>query len=346
MSYIPYGISGSVAQNSRVIIIDESTGEYLQSKDVVPGQYEFHIGRASQKVTVIALPLAGVSNKNAIVQNNVSTVEMSPITNQVWFTESATLPYTPRTEGICAAYNNKLYYGGGSTSYTDFWEYDLETKVWTQLADLPEAKYGASVGVHGNKLYAIGGFDSASATSSTSLIYDFDAGTWSYGTGYTRNNLGASVLYKGYMYHYAGQWIYALSRIDLAEDFGESLTDGPKRGPGMICAAWNNKIYAFGSVSGTTWHANTTFQIYDIATDTWSYGTYPGFFMYNSFVPYNGYIYRMGQGSFAQYEVDTDSWTTLTAPGVSLQSNSDFGVVCNGAIYYFGNYSSLLAWRI
>jgi hypothetical protein len=74
------------------------------------------------------------------INSGVGFWEYDPITNE--FSRLLDFPGLQRTRGNGFAINNKVYYGTGLTEYTleiinhnDFWEYDPNSKTWTQKAN-------------------------------------------------------------------------------------------------------------------------------------------------------------------------------------------------------------------
>ena len=83
--------------------------------------------------------------------------------------------------GSGAASNGYLYSIGGNTASglkTEGAKYNVATDTWTPIAPLPAGRGVFATAIVGNYLYAIGGYDNASACVSTVYKYDISGDVW------------------------------------------------------------------------------------------------------------------------------------------------------------------------
>jgi N-acetylneuraminic acid mutarotase len=132
--------------------------------------------------------------QNAITTKSHYVYDM---TTDSWIKE-ADFPGGERRNPVAFVTNNKLFIGMGyksgsfsaipspTTYYTDFWSYELTTKVWKKLSDFPQSKGRLLSGSFaiGSKLYITGGGagqtgDNASAVvSKETWCYDTSTDQW------------------------------------------------------------------------------------------------------------------------------------------------------------------------
>ena len=174
------------------------------------------------------------------------------------------------------AATNKLYLlPGGNT--TNFYEYDLESDTWTQLANTPAGVYYGGEIVEGPSgyLYALRGYNTTSFWR-----YDIANDTWSDGdaadlpqTAY----YGASLVYDGSRYIYAlrGNNDDSFFRYDPQTDTWEGLASADF---GATTYQTNNYVHLGGDLAyngSDTIYAiqgggRTGFAAYDIMSDSWT----------------------------------------------------------------------------
>uniref|UniRef100_A0AC34F6E3 Uncharacterized protein n=1 Tax=Panagrolaimus sp. ES5 TaxID=591445 RepID=A0AC34F6E3_9BILA len=126
-------------------------------------------------------------------QNAITTKShyVYSMTADSW-TKEADFPGGERRNPVAIVANHKLYVGmgykagsfgssSGSTYYTDFWSYDLTTKVWKKVSDFPQSKGRLLSGSFsiGSKLYITGGAAAETGSSSSSTA---SKETWCYDT--------------------------------------------------------------------------------------------------------------------------------------------------------------------
>lgn len=138
------------------------------------------------------------------------------VDNDIWHSK-ATFPGEPRTHAFGWAMNEKIYILGGYSNdnglgiyYSDFWEYDVKTDSWKQLAPIPEngRRSGFCFGI-GNKIYAGSGIYAKPYTTREFINdfweYDINTNVWTR-KQYSPNIAGAKAfVYKGKGYIYSGE---------------------------------------------------------------------------------------------------------------------------------------------
>lgn len=104
--------------------------------------------------------------------------------NDSW-TRKSDFPGNPRVKAVCVSIGTKAYIGMGaigayesSNLFSDFWEYDTQTDVWTQKASFPGAgKNDMVYAVVEGKLYTALGFDGINRLGDA-WMYDPEKDTW------------------------------------------------------------------------------------------------------------------------------------------------------------------------
>lgn len=173
--------------------------------------------------------------------------------------------------------NGRIYVPGGynGAHITENAIYDIATNSWTTGAPLPVAHTGATAAYAG-KIYDFGG-----NTANTRLdIYDPETNTWTQGADFpTSITYGRAITIGDYIYYVGGiasnvttsdVWRYdpvADSYLQMAS------LQTPRTSEELM--AIGNRIYAVNGGDSTFFDGiplAETVEIYDIATDTWTYG--------------------------------------------------------------------------
>jgi N-acetylneuraminic acid mutarotase len=131
-----------------------------------------------------------------IFEPSQSRARQALLPNQATWTKEAAFPSSSRNYGLGFSINNKGYYGMGQKqskpfiykAFTDLWEYDPETKAWTQKSDFPGAGRLMAKGFSiNNKIYIGFGYiisafgSNAGSNEYQTDLYEFDPATnqWS-----------------------------------------------------------------------------------------------------------------------------------------------------------------------
>jgi N-acetylneuraminic acid mutarotase len=271
-----------------------------------------------------------------------------------------------------AVVNGKIYVIGGDT-FSGTWtysmglidhtngtivgtneEYDPATDTWTSKTFMPTPRTAFATAVYNDKIYCMGG-----GNSQANEVYDPATDTWE-----TKAPIPATVFLvpanvingKIYVIDYSGtNYVY-----DPLNDSWGTRTSTPMPSAagfdGHVSAVVNGKLHIIGGLSSN--QDSNLHQIYDPATDNWSYASSPP----NSVGNANGNgaaasttgemalkrIYVLGQqgnlkqgepqGSNRIYDPQTDSWVF----GANLPTDRiNFGIaVVNDILYVIGGGSA------
>ncbi len=199
--------------------------------------------------------------------------------NSAWV-ERANVPYA--AAGIFTVSDGiSVYAGGGGTGdstnfHDDLLRYDPMNDSWTKLPSSPDV-HGLSQAVYFNhKIYSIGGWVSAGATSDLTRIYDIDSQTWTPGApmpaplGSMATALWKNIIYVAGGYEAGLGGVDTLYAYDIDNDTWNTLAPMPQAinypGFGII----DGKLYIAGGTSNGAFL--NTLYIYNIATNTWTTG--------------------------------------------------------------------------
>jgi hypothetical protein len=179
-----------------------------------------------------------------------------------------------------AYWNGKIYVPGGfaaSVHITENAIYDIATNTWSTGAPLPAPQTGTTVAFN-NKIYNFGGNP---GPQTTTTIYDIATNTWSTGASMpVATTYGRAVVAGNYAYYVggiAGVTTNAVIPVRLcSEQLGNDGTaaDGQdkRRADGI---AGCSKLYAVMGGDATFFTGvplAQSVEIYDVATNTWTYG--------------------------------------------------------------------------
>lgn len=295
-----------------------STGTYylrLKSKDLG--------GNISEAATLFTYVYAGISPAQSLIVTDFSgtTNKTSNVNDQIklasrengfWLQETlsnapAAMQYGARNTAYVAS-TGKLYVLRGANVAT-FYSYDLETDVWTTLANAPGNIYTGGGIVEGpdGYLYALRGNNTSSF-----YRYDIEANVWSdeaaADTPLTVNYEGAMEFDNGYIYAIRGNDDDAFWRYNTTDDSWEALANLDF---GAITNAVNNSAYVGADLAIN--HADKL--IYAVQGNL--------------------------RDGFAAYSIDTNRWTVLPdLPQLPYYGSSIEYVPSENAVYFIpGNYS-------
>lgn len=306
-------------------------------------------------------------------------------TENTWVSEA---PMHEARENLgVASVNGKIYAIGGDT-LSGFWtysmgfsgtptggvvgtneEYDPTTNTWTFKTPMPTPRTGFAIASYENKIYCIGGATSHNIYTGATLtavneVYDPVTDTWETKSpmpaatwlvpANTINGKICVIDWDGKVYVY-----------DIAADSWSTKSTAPTPSAagfdGHVSAVVNGKIHIIGGLS-TSGDSNLH-QVYDPATDNWTYASSPPNSIGNAVgqgaatatigelalkriyvFGQNGNL-RQGEpsGSNRIYNPQDDSWTF----GVDVPTDRiNFGVaVVNDTIYVIGG-GSATSWFV
>eukprot|EP00924_Labyrinthula_sp_SR-Ha-C_P004890 maker-scaffold_1-snap-gene-15.40-mRNA-1 protein AED:0.26 eAED:0.26 QI:0/0/0/1/0/0/3/0/526 len=166
---------------------------------------------------------------------------------------------SPRTDHTLVHYHGKLYiFGGydGRLRLNDLFEFDLDSLVWTKLAQnnsyVPVSRFGHTAVVDNDDMYVFGGWD-GHETLNSMWRYSFLSDLWT-----PHRYRHCSMVLNGRMYIFGGVDKYQTRFNDLHEfDFKTSRWKkvcttpvAPKSRTFHPCSVFNNQIYIFGGFDG------------------------------------------------------------------------------------------------
>jgi hypothetical protein len=191
----------------------------------------------------------------------------------------------------CFTYGAKGY-AFNITASGSLHEYDPVLNTWTALTSVPVAKSLFYFILVGSKVYVFGGYVSGTSTPQTGChVFDLVAKTWTAlaNLPVASYNPNSSEYHSNYVsYHDDNNKIYFLSwfgtlgsmyhnlyEYDIASNTWSTKAAMPKSGSVYIDSnthfvAYKGKCYRFFGSANNNASADTTYSVYDIATNTWT----------------------------------------------------------------------------
>ncbi len=274
-------------------------------------------------------------NYNSTDFNN--TDEYDPV-NRSW-TSKATMP-TPRRLNYLISCNSKLYAIGGYARKVE--EYNPQSNGWLTKSDYPSNIIDlGNPAVCNNKIYFIGGDETAGVYEQKVLEFDPIANTWTSKTDMPTARAAFQMqVYNNQIYVFGGSSLNTLVVFDpLANLWTNKQPMNYARTSFTSCLA-NNKIYAFGG-------SNKKCEYYDISANTWNIITDmpASLTQLNAAFHVGDNIYIFGIVSSAvtnyKFDLNANNWL-IKVPNPNTFDNGDM-VFCNNLIYsYYGpTYSAI-----
>jgi N-acetylneuraminic acid mutarotase len=304
------------------------------------------LGNISNPVTLFEYVYVGVSpvqsinieSSEFIGDFNNSEISGDAITLEkdldgFWLEER--LSYAPTNLGYGAkgiAYvedSNKLYIPSGMNSY--FYEYDIDTDTWTQLADAPDRIYyggGVILGPDGY-IYAL------MAGNSTSFWrYNIDTNIWETDVSPAPLTVGygSSAVFDGHQYIYVlrGNNDEAFWRYDTFSDVWETLAQVDFGAPS---GAVNNNVYVGGGLTidledekiyAIQGNYYTGFSVYDMNTNSWQVLDFiPARPYHGASIEFDGdrgIFFTSGNNNpyLFHYDIESEEWIQVSSAPMGL----------------------------
>lgn len=203
--------------------------------------------------------------------------------------------------------------------------------TWTQKANIPTARWGASSCELDNKIYVIGGAQSSNSGLGTTEVYDPATDTWDI----TKTDMPTArtelcvVAVNGKIYAIGGASSHEGSTLGIVEVY-DPLTDSwdtaramPTPRKGTAYGVINNKIYVAGGTAVAGFTSSKILEVYDPETDNWTQKAnmlaaryYPqGTVLNDTFYVSGGLTGApwTGQKTVQQYDPTTDKWEFVTS---------------------------------
>ncbi len=211
------------------------------------------------------------------------------VNNDLWRYNPATNAWTRLADmptgkaNIQGAYwQGKIYVPGGykvgSVYLNELAIYDIASNTWSTGAPLAAATSGAALAALAGKVYVAGGSDSGGEVN-TLAIYDIASNTWSSGAPTPAASAYGRLITVGSLIYFASGHPAAISnafyRYDPQLDTWATLPPMQTARIGGELASDGEHIFVFNGANSTYWSgvpAAQTVEIYDLATNRWSYG--------------------------------------------------------------------------
>jgi N-acetylneuraminic acid mutarotase len=214
------------------------------------------------------------------------------------------------------------YVGIGATGYNqqfgtkDVWKFNVDTKQWTAMPQMPVALAGGGAAVIGRMLHYFGGNDSNRADAGNHYALDLD--------------------------HPENGWQALAALPDPRSHFGTAVVDG--------------KIYAIGGQHGNDAGLTTvaTVNSYDPAADMWStLASLPVAISHiaSAATVLDGRIiiaggetaHEVSSGRVLLFDPSTNAWSTLTP--LPLPRFSGVDAIVDGVLYFTTGSSQTTTWK-
>ncbi|MCB0071555.1 MAG: S8 family serine peptidase, partial [Caldilineaceae bacterium] len=235
------------------------------------------------------------------------------------------------------------------------------TRTWEEAPSMPVAMTGGAATALDGKIYVIGGavanespwgYDITMPTD-TVLVYDPDAGTWSYLAPLPQPiSGGAAAGIDGKIYFFGGNtWSRYLDSVLIYDVATNSWSSGPTIPTGTRAyadaATLDGRIY----LTGSEYDVQEDVDIFDPATGVWSKTAPMQNKRYDMTIAAtaSGYLYAIGGYDYntygllpaERYDPRTDEWLPVSVPRESYYAAS--AVYADGRIYYVSENLQSLA---
>jgi N-acetylneuraminic acid mutarotase len=233
---------------------------------------------------------------------------------------------TPISSNSASFFDGKLYSVGGFQGFEDIaslYVYDPDTKAWTKLADMSEAREAPGSAWINGKLYVADGWDPDGNPTTATEVYDPATNSWSTLADNPRPHAaaGAAVI-DNQLYLVGGCDATSCGSTDVeiydpATDSWSPGTDYPMRVSWESCGGIDGVLYCAGGVNddaetaaGFAYDGNAWTPIADLPSDDWG----------AAYTAANGQLLVSGgivQGNSAvtnqgwAYDPGTADWTSL-----------------------------------
>jgi hypothetical protein len=202
-----------------------------------------------------------------------------PYTQSGNFTTMSQLNGAARSEAVSFVINNFAYVGTGwdglNTRYTDFWKYDQDQNVWSQVASMPDstARSSAVAFAVNNKAYVGTGYDGFNYKSD---FYEFDPAlnVWAQKASFPGGARYEAVAFGLGNFGYAGTGFDGSNaqkdffRYDPASDSWTDIGFSGNKRFGAVAFTRNNVGYVVTGVNSGT--MQTDFWEYSLDSAKWT----------------------------------------------------------------------------
>jgi N-acetylneuraminic acid mutarotase len=274
--------------SSRVDIYDTVTHQW-STAELSKGRWGIATAALGNKIL-----FAGGESGDGAFNEVYASVDIYDAGTNTWSVASLS---ESRSYIAAAAVGSKVFFAGGwqedhrvlpPTGKVDI--FDVATNTWSVAALSEPRGYTSAVAV-GQKVYFAGGLKDDNSQSKRIDIYDNVTGSWSAATLNTPMGLVTGIASGDRIYWGAGCAV-EVKNVTTANSSNAFLFSSGSwlTGDGQNAVLKDNKIIFFRHTSPTD-----KFDIYDIATNTWSIGMLPQFSLeHTSIISVNNTIYLTG----------------------------------------------------
>lgn len=181
--------------------------------------------------------------------------------------------------GGLSVIGDKVYlYGGHPTDiatsprFSDMWEYDIPTDIWTQKTGLTPGRDCHTQTVVDGKIYVCGGNTDGSGVIADVAVYDPATDTWGTAASLPQNRQRHEATeLNGYLYisgGHNGGYAGDLLRYDPATDTWVTMPGTFPPRTSHVMVGLNGRIYVFGGRDPSTTFDDL--RMYDIIKETWT----------------------------------------------------------------------------
>lgn len=348
----------------------QTTTNYLVTEPFAAGSYYLRIktknsaGLVSEASTLFTYVYTGIPADQSLtidltsemtgvasdISNEHDELRLASRSGGVWEAERLrSLPFDMNWGTRTTAYlsningSRKIYAMRGSNS-TDFYEYDLNTDIWTTLTASPvPVAVGAGGGIvegPDNILYALAGNNTM-----TFMAYDAETGVWQDAEITDTPNIvqnGSSLVYDGTRYIYllrgtsddsfwrydplTNSWYTGLTPVDFGAGSQDMATTNYVGSGGDTAFDGTDTVYA---IQG---NSQASFSKYSINDGTWTVlPDVPVLVGESASIGYHSGKVFLNPGwwtpDFFLYDTGSQTWTRLGDMPAGLASGSDFKVI-------------------
>ena len=239
---------------------------------------------------------------------------------------------------------------GNTTGSTHVFVYNPESSsiaegdTWTQLTDIPTARFDAAVSVFDGKIYVMGGFKSYAGKQSKIEVYDPSTDTWTEKSPMPTADLqmdACLVNRKIYLFYTNA----SVMEYDPENETWAEKSSFPEARSQFGTCEVNGKIYVFGGWDKSAQKGFASLDEYYPETDSWAQkADMPSERDNFACCSYQGKIYALGgwegsevPGSVIEYDPKADDWTTKSPMPVPVYYAAASAV--NGKIYVIGGFT-------
>jgi N-acetylneuraminic acid mutarotase len=250
----------------------------------------------------VAFFAGGETNLNNVLSPS-SRIDIYDLQTNTWSIAELSIPRSGIASG---AVGNKVFFAGGKLSSGNVSDridiYDMDSKTWS-TTKLSEARSNILSAVIGNKILFVGGF-TGSVYSNTADVFDLKTNSWSTTKLTYPLSFGDAAILKNKIYFTGGGSVVQVYD-NLLNTFSTLTLSESKNN--IAIGVSNDKIAFIGGTTGYNDDISKRIEVYDPATNAWSYLDMEYDLAGESILSYNNFIFSAGGA--------INSWA-FTIPGI------------------------------